>query len=140
MWPDEFYPCDGYKVIAPGVVVSQQSRTPFGMCYRTSIGTDVNPEAGYKLHLVYGATVNPSEKAYQTVNESPDGVTFSWEVSCIPVTVTGSKPTSLIVIDSTKATPAKLAALETILYGAISVDPRLPLPNEISTLMNDSQG
>ena len=139
-YPDEFANCDGSAEIAKGVRISQQKRSPFGLCYRTNIGNDLDDEAGYKLHIVYGATANPSEKAYETINDSPEAITFSWEFTTTPVDVTGHKPTAHIVIDSTKADATKLAALEEILYGkdgdgSTGTDARLPLPAEIITLM-----
>ncbi len=135
-YPDEFEECDGSATIAKGVVIGQQSRKPFGLCYRTSIGNDTDGnEHGYKLHIVYGCQASPSEKQYSTINDSPDAVTFSWEVSTTPVNVNGKKPTATLIIDSTKADKTKLTALEAILYGAESTEPRLPLPDEIVTLM-----
>ena len=135
-YPVEFEECDGSATIAKGVVIGQQSRKPFGLCYRTSIGNDTDGnEHGYKLHIVYGCQASPSEKQYSTINDSPDAVTFSWEVSTTPVNVNGKKPTATLIIDSTKADKAKLTALEAILYGAESTEPRLPLPDEIATLM-----
>ena len=135
-YPVEFEECDGSATIAKGVVIGQQSRKPFGLCYRTSIGNDTDGnEHGYKLHIVYGCQASPSEKQYSTINDSPDAVTFSWEVSTTPVNVTGKKPAATLVIDSTKADKAKLTALEAILYGSESTEPRLPLPDEIATLM-----
>ena len=135
-YPVEFEECDGSATIAKGVVIGQQSRKPFGLCYRTAIGNDTDGnEHGYKLHIVYGCQASPSEKQYSTINDSPDAVTFSWEVSTTPVNVNGKKPTATLIIDSTKADKAKLTALEAILYGAESTEPRLPLPDEIATLM-----
>ena len=135
-YPVEFEECDGSATIAKGVVIGQQSRKPFGLCYRTSIGNDTDGnEHGYKLHIVYGCQASPSEKQYSTINDSPDAVTFSWEVSTTPVNVTGKKPAATLVIDSTKADKAKLTALEAILYGSEEKEPRLPLPDEIATLM-----
>ena len=108
------------------------------MCYTTTVGNDVDSNAhGYKLHLIYGALASPSEKAYSTINDSPEAITFSWEFSTTPVNVAGFKPTANIVIDSTKATPEKLAALEKILYGDTEVEPRLPLPNEVAQVMGE---
>ena len=136
-YPDEFAECDGSASIATGVYIGQQSRKTFGMCYTTTVGNDVDNNAhGYKLHLIYGALASPSEKAYSTINDSPEAITFSWEFSTTPVNVTGFKPTANIVIDSTKATPEKLAALEKILYGDAEVEPRLPLPNEVAQVMS----
>ena len=135
-YPDEFAECDGSASIATGVYIGQQSRKTFGMCYTTTVGNDVDSNAhGYKLHLIYGALASPSEKAYSTINDSPEAITFSWEFSTTPVNVTGFKPTANIVIDSTKATPEKLAALEKILYGDTDVEPRLPLPDEVAQVM-----
>lgn len=143
-YPDEFAECDGSAEIAKGVMVGQQTRKTFGLCYRTTIGNDVDGnDHGYKLHIIYGAMASPSEKAYSTINDSPEAMTFSWELTTTPVTVTGKKPTASIVIDSTKCDPQKLAALEAILYGKDATseqandgaEPRLPLPDEIATLM-----
>ena len=135
-YPDEFAECDGSASIATGVYIGQQPRKTFGMCYTTTVGNDVDSNAhGYKLHLIYGALASPSEKAYSTINDSPEAITFSWEFSTTPVNVTGFKPTANIVIDSTKATPEKMAALEKILYGDTEVEPRLPLPNEVAQVM-----
>lgn len=135
-YPVEFEECDGSATIAKGVVIGQQSRKPFGLCYRTAIGNDTDGnEHGYKLHIVYGCQASPSEKQYSTINDSPEAITFSWEVNTTPVNVTGKKPTATLIIDSTKADKAKLTALEAILYGSESTEPRLPLPDEIATLM-----
>lgn len=135
-YPVEFEECDGSATIANGVVIGQQARKPFGLCYRTAIGNDTDGnEHGYKLHIVYGCQASPSEKQYSTINDSPEAITFSWEVSTTPVNVTGKKPTATLIIDSTKADKAKLTALEEILYGSESKEPRLPLPDEIATLM-----
>ena len=135
-YPVEFEECDGSASIANGVVIGQQARKPFGLCYRTSIGNDTDGnEHGYKLHIVYGCLASPSEKQYSTINDSPEAITFSWEVSTTPVNVNGKKPTATLIIDSTKADKSKLTALEAILYGSESVEPRLPLPDEIATLM-----
>lgn len=135
-YPPEFEECDGSASIATGVVIGQQSRKPFGLCYRTAIGNDTDGnEHGYKLHIVYGCQASPSEKQYSTINDSPEAITFSWEVNTTPVNVTGKKPTATLIIDSTKADKAKLTALEAILYGSEEKEPRLPLPDEIATLM-----
>ena len=143
-YPDEFAECDGSASIADGVMIGQQARKIFGMSYKTTVGNDVDGNShGYKLHLIYGATASPSEKAYATINDSPEAITFSWEIATTPVNVTGFKPTASLVIDSTKANPTKLASLEEILYGkdptgeglSDGVDPRLPLPDEIATIM-----
>lgn len=135
-YPPEFEECDGSASIATGVVIGQQSRKPFGLCYRTAIGNDTDGnEHGYKLHIVYGCQASPSEKQYSTINDSPEAITFSWEVNTTPVNVNGKKPTATLIIDSTKADKAKLTALEAILYGSEEQEPRLPLPDEIATLM-----
>ena len=137
-YPDEFAECDGSADIATGVSIGQQKRKVFGLCYRTVLGNDVDSnDHGYKLHLIYGCMAAPSEKAYTSVNDSPEAITFSWEVSTTPVNVTGFKPTASITIDSTKAKKEKLTALEAILYGAESKEARLPLPDEIATLMSE---
>lgn len=135
-YPDEFAECDGSAVIVAGITIGQQPRKMFGLCYRTAIGNDVdNNDHGYKLHLIYGATASPSEKGYTTISDSPDAITFSWDITTTPVNVSGFKPTSSITIDSTKVDETKLAALEAILYGSESEEARLPLPDEIVTLM-----
>ena len=135
-YPDEFAACDGSRDIATGVSIGQQKRKSFGLCYRTALGNDVDGgDYGYKLHIIYGAMASPSEKGYSTINNDPEAITFSWEISTTPVSMTGFKPTASITIDCTKANPAKLKALEDILYGSGSVSARLPLPDEIKTLM-----
>lgn len=135
-YPDEFAVCDGSAEVAPGIVVGQQARKAFGLCYRTKIGNDVKGnDLGYKLHLIYGGLAAPSEKGYQTINDSPEAITFSWEVSTTPVEVTGFKPTASLIIDSTKVDPAKLAELEAKLYGDESNEATLLLPNEIIALI-----
>lgn len=136
-YPDEFAECDGSVELVKGATIGQQNRKVFGMVYRTVIGNDVDGnEHGYKLHLIYGATAAPSEKAYNTINEDPEAITFSWELSTTPVNVTGHKPTASLTIDSTKADPTKLAKLEKILFGDTETEPRLPLPDEIAQLLN----
>lgn len=147
-YPEEFEACDGSASLVDGVSIGQQKRTPFGLCYRTTIGNDTDGnDHGYKLHIIYGALASPSEKAYATINDSPEAITFSWEVTTTPVNVTGFKPTASLVIDSTKVDSTCLAALEEILYGKDgtgdngqtgAVDPRLPLPDEIKTIMTKS--
>ena len=140
MYPEEFEACDGSAEIAPGVSIGQQKRQSVGLCYRTIIGNDTESnEHGYKLHIIYGALAAPSEKAYATVNDSPEAITFSWELSTTPVNVTGGNPTASLTIDSTKVKAEKLKALEDILYGSESesTGPRLPLPDEIATLLKE---
>ena len=135
-YPDEFAECDGSASLAAGVNIGQQKRKTFGLCYRTVLGNDVdNNDYAYKLHLVYGCLASPSEKAYATINDSPEAITFSWEITTTPVSVTGFKPTASITIDSTKADPTCLAALEEKLYGGASTEPTLPLPDEVKTIM-----
>lgn len=138
-YPDEFAACDGSAELADGVMIGQQKRSTFGLCYKTAIGNDTEGnDHGYKLHIVYGAQAKPSERAYASINDSPEAITFSWEITTTPVNVTGAKPTASLVIDSTKADPSKLAALEDILYGKDGEpanEPRLPLPDEIKSLM-----
>lgn len=138
-YPEEFEACNGNKelVDASGVYVGQQSRSVFGFCYRTMIGNDTDgQDHGYKLHLVYGCQVSPSEKAYQTINDSPEALTFSWELSTTPVNVTGKKPTALLVIDSTKIDKEKLAKIEAKLYGdETSTGAVLPTPDEIAAIL-----
>lgn len=136
--PDEFAACDGSAELTAGVSIGQQDRQVFGLCYRTEIGNDTDGNAhGYKLHLIYGAQAAPSERNYQTINDSPEPMALSYELSTTPVSVTGHKPVASLTIDSTKADPTKLAELEKILYGSDepSGEPRLPLPDEIKTLM-----
>ena len=135
-YPVEFEACDGSASLAEGVVIGQQKRSTFGLSYRTTLGNDVaGNDYGYKLHLIYGALAAPSEKAYATINDSPEAITFSWEVTTTPVSVTGHKPTACLTIDSTKVAAEKLAAIEAILYGSDSEEARLPLPDEIVTLV-----
>lgn len=147
-YPDEFAECDGSASLAEGVYIGQQARKTFGLCYRTTLGNDAKGnDYGYKLHIIYGAMASPSEKAYSTINDSPDAITFSWELSTTPVAVANFKPTASLTIDSTKVDPEKLATLEEILYGKDgtgedhstgAVDPRLPLPDEIANIMKGS--
>ena len=134
-YPDEFAACDGSAALVDGVMIGQQARKTFGLCYRTTIGNDTNGnDYGYKLHIIYGALAAPSEKAYATINDSPEAITFSWEVTTTPVNVTGAKPTAYITIDSTKADPSKLSELEKKLYGDTTTEASLPLPDEIKTI------
>lgn len=140
-YPDEFAECNGEAALATGVTIGQQPRKPFGMSYQTKIGNDVNNDLGYKIHIIYGALAAPSEKAYNTINDSPEAVTFSWELTTTPVEVTGFKPTASITVDSTKVDAEKLKALEAVLYGSESEEARLPLPSEIITLIGaEAQG
>lgn len=136
-YPEEFEECDGSAELAPGITLGQQPRKAFGLCYRTKLGNDLEgDDYGYKLHLIYGAKAAPSEKGYETINDSPDAITFSWDITTTPVPVTGFKPTASLVVDSTKVAPEKLAALEEILYGSEEEDARLPLPDEVLTIIN----
>ena len=135
-YPAEFEKCDGSASLGTGVTIGQQDRATFGLCYRTVLGNDVKgSEFGYKLHLIYGAKAKPSEKGYQTINDSPEAITFSWEISTTPVNVAGFKPTACVTIDSTKIEPEKLAQIETLLYGDTSAEAKLPLPDEIATIV-----
>lgn len=138
-YPVEFESCDGSASLGSGITIGQQARDAFGLCYRTEQGDDTNPNAGYKLHLVYNCTCSPSEKAYETINDSPDAITFSWEFDSTPVSVTGHKATSLLVIDSlafnTEPLKAKLTEIENMLYGTENTEPYLPSPDEIAAKM-----
>lgn len=135
-YPEEFEVCDGSAELATGVTIGQQPRKAFGFCYKTIIGNDVkNNDYGYKIHIVYGAKASPSEKAYQTVNDSPEAITFSWELTTTPVSVEGHKPTACVTIDSTKVSPEKLTAIEEALYGSESDEPKILLPNEIAAML-----
>ena len=135
-YPEEFEQCDGSATLVKGVTIGQQARKTFGLCYRTTVGNDSDGNAyGYKLHIIYGCFASPSEKAYSTINDSPEAITFSWEISTTPVNVTGYKPTASIVIDSTKVDKTKLAALEDVLYGTDETEASLPLPDAIAALM-----
>ena len=134
-YPDEFGQNDGTAEPSPGVAVGQQPRKPFGLAYRSKLGNDVDgQDHGYKLHLVYGATASPSEKAFATISDSPEAIAFSWDFTTIPVSVSGHKPTSILTIDSTKTDPAKLSDLEDILFGTVADEPRLPSPDEVLAL------
>lgn len=140
MYPDEFAECDGSAEIATGVSIGQQARKVFGLSYRTLLGNDVDSnDYGYKLHLIYGALAAPSEKGYSTINDSPEPITLSWEITTTPINVAGFKPTACVTIDSTKVDATKLKALEDILYGTDDVEARLPLPDELITILGDSQ-
>ena len=138
-YPDAFAQCDGTAVPSPGLAIGQQSRKSFGLAYRSKVGNDLDgTDHGYKLHLIYGALAAPSEKAYATINDSPEAITFSWEVTTTPVQVTDLKPTALMTIDSTMVDAGALSSLEDILYGTAGVDPRLPLPDEVVSLFAGS--
>lgn len=133
-YPDEFAECDGSAEIAKGVSIGQQTRKSFGLAYKTLIGSDTDGnDHGYKLHLVYGCKAAPSERSHATVNDSPEALSFSWEISTTPVSVTGHKPTASVEIDSTKVNAEKLAAFEKILFGSDTAAARLPLPDEVAT-------
>lgn len=140
-YPDEFAACDGSAELADGVYAGQQERKTFGLCWRTVLGNDTEGESyGYKLHLLYGCKASPSEKAYATINDSPEAVEMSWEITTTPVNVSGFKPTAYICIDSTKADTTRLAELEKKLYGdASSGTPTLPLPDEVKTIMTPGE-
>lgn len=139
MYPDEFAECDGSASLAEGVTIGQQKRKTFGLSYVTTVGNDVdNNDYGYKIHLIYGAVASPSEKSYATINDSPEAITFSWEITTTPVEVEGFKPTASVTIDSKKVDAEKLAELETILYGSEEEEPRLPLPDELIELFKTS--
>lgn len=139
-YPDEFGLCNGEATIADGVTIGQQSRKAFGMCYRTAIGNDVDGnEHGYKLHLIYGALASPSERAYATINDSPEAITFSWEFSTTPVNAgAGFKPTACLTVDSTKVSTEKMTSLEALLYGTDEAEAKLPLPSEVAALIGTS--
>ena len=135
-YPDEFAECDGTAELAEGIKLGQQPRKQFGLCYLTTLGNDLKKnDYGYKLHLVYGCTAAPSEKGYASINDSPEAITFSWEVSTTPVDVPGFKPTAHIEIDSTKVKPEDLAKIKAKLWGSATEEATLPLPNEIKTLI-----
>ena len=138
-YPDEFAECDGSASLSEGVFIGQQKRKTFGMAYKTTLGNDTDGnDYAYKLHIIYGALAAPSEKAYATINDSPEAITFSWEVTTTPVEVTGHKPTASITIDSTKADKIKLEALEKKLFGDTETEPELPLPDEIATMFKNA--
>lgn len=137
-YPDEFAECNGEKALANGVSAGQQARKMFGLSVQTKVGNEDDSEAGYKIHLVYGAKAAASESAYATVNDSPEAITFSWEISTTPVEIPGFKPSACITIDSTKADAAKLKKLEDILYGTESEEARLPLPSELVEIFKET--
>jgi hypothetical protein len=134
-YPDEFAQCDGSAALATGVMIGQQARKPFGLAYQTTMGNDTEGiDYGYKIHIIYGALASPSEKAYSTINDSPEAITFSWEVKATPVSVTGKRPTATVTIDSTKVDAAKLLVLEKKLFGDTSTAAMLPTPDEIAAI------
>lgn len=136
-FPDAFAQCDGTATPTAGVAVGQQTRKSFGLSYRTTLGNDtLATDFGYKLHLIYGGLAAPTEKAYSTINDSPEAMTMSWEVSTSPVSVSGLKPTAILTINSTKVQAAALASLEQILYGTAGTNARLPLPDEVIALFS----
>lgn len=135
-YPDEWAECDGSKEVAPGVMIGQQARIPFGLAYRTKMGNDTEGDSyGYKIHIIYNAKATPSEKAYGTINDSPEAISFSWELSTTPTNVKGYSATAIVTIDSTKTDADKMKALEDILYGTNDEEPRLPLPDEIISML-----
>ena len=136
-YPDEFAVCDGSAEVATGVYLGQQERRPFGFVYRSKVGNDTATETddGYKLHIIYNAIASPSERAYETINDSPDAITFSWDIDTTPVVVNGYKPVSTITIDSLKANATKLAALEDTLFGSASGNSSLPAPADVISAM-----
>lgn len=137
-YPDEFEVCDGSASLAAGVSIGQQPRKAFGLCYKTVVGNDVQGNAlGFKIHLIYGAKAAPSERAFQTINDSPEAITFSWELTTTPVNVSGFQPTANLVIDSTKVEPEALAKIEAKLFGTESEEPTLLLPDEVVALMKE---
>lgn len=140
-YPDEFAPYDGLATPYEGVTVGQQTRRQFGLSYRTRVGNDLEGDSlGFKIHLVYGCTATPSEKSYSTVNDSPEPITFSWELTTTPVAVTGHRPTSLIVVDSTKVSEANMNSLLEIIHGNETDDPELPLPDEVLAIFAPPSG
>lgn len=139
-YPDEFAACDGSASLGAGVTIDQQARKTFCLSYRTKIGNDVNNDLGYKIHIIYGCLAAPSERAYETVNDSPEAMTLSWEISTTPVVVTGFKPTSHLVIDSTKVKPAALKAIEDALYGKESEEAKVLMPDEVAALIKSNPG
>ena len=137
-YPEEFAICDGSAEAAPGAYIGQQARRAFGLSYTTVVGNDQDSNAGYKIHLVYGALASPSDKTYETINDKPEAITFSWEVTTTPVSVKGYKPTAALIIDSTKVDKSKLEMLEDVLYGSEEESPRLPLPDEVVEIIGKS--
>lgn len=139
-YPVEFEACDGSATLEKGVSIGQQGRKQFGLSYVTTLGNDIEGDAhGYKIHLIYGAVASPSEKGYKTINDSPEAITFSWEISTTPIPVTGFKPTASVVIDSRQVDAEKLKKLEEMLYGGASTEAKLPTPDEIKALFASTQ-
>lgn len=139
-YPEEFAECDGSAEAADGVYLGQQPRKAFGFAYRTVVGNDVKGDAyGYKLHLIYGCKASPSSKGYQTINNSPEAINFSWEVTTTPVNVEGFKPVATLEIDSTKVDADALQTLEDKLYGTASVEAQLPLPDQVIAIFGESE-
>lgn len=138
-YPDEFAECDGSAELLSGIKIGQQPRKIFGLCYRTEIGNDETSEKGYKLHLVYNCLASPSERSYETINDSPEAITFSWEFSTTPVNVTDHKPTAVVTIDTTKLEEGQITTLENALYGNGSTKAKLLLPDEIVALLNPGE-
>lgn len=135
-YPEEFEQCDGSASIFEGITIGQQTRKSFGMCYKTSVGNDVQgQDFGYKIHIIYGAKAAPSEKSYSTINDSPEAVTFSWELSTVPVPVEGFNPTATMVIDSTRVPAEKMTLIEDKLYGTEETEATLPLPGELLAIL-----
>lgn len=140
-YPEEFEQCDGSASLGTGVTIGQQDRKMFGLSYVTTVGNDTEGNNhGYKIHLIYGALASPSEKAYATINDSPEAITFSWEITTTPVAVAGFKPTASLVIDSTKVEATKLTAIEKLLYGDNATEPKLPMPDEIKDILDGTGG
>ncbi len=141
MYPNEFAACEGATDIVKGIAISQQTRSMFALCYRTLVGTDTEgTDHGYKIHIIYNALASPTDKSYATVNDTPEAMTFSWDITTTPVPVTGFKPTACVIIESMDADEDCLAALEDILYGSASSDSRLPMPDEIISVMTPAEG
>lgn len=136
-YPDEFEECDGSVSLNTGITIGQQTRKKFGLCYTTQVGNDIDSDLGYKIHIVYNCLASPSERSYETINDSPEAINFSWEFSTTPVEVEGHKPTATVIIDSTKIDPEKLALIEAKLYGTEDDEPTLLLPDDIIDLITD---
>ena len=140
-YPDEFASCDGSAELYTGVKMGQQPRKTFGLAYKTKLGNDTDGDSkGYKLHLIYGCKAAPSERAYSTINDSPEAITFSWEVSTTPVSFGSGNPTSCITIDSTKVEASKMTALEDLIYGSESADPKMPLADDLAAIFGSTAG